>query len=283
MTIYLLGAGPITRFIRDNILAEGQEVLIVTSTQIDITQVSYFLNYLDFSAIQLTDNDKIIIGWRSMGGGLLGNERNALISRLTTNLRHASKIIYLSSGSVYGNSAEFFEEKMMVNPKTSYAIKKLEVETWLQEINSEKTIICRISNVFGAKDLPDLITQISADLKNKRPISLFEPDRFTRDYISVDAILSALQFLLTDYGSQTPALEIFNLSSYDPVSTTTILKYFKDFLGYEIPYKTLPIPNSIPTSNCLNNEKILQITQMNFLDSGLSLQDYIQTQVATSV
>ena len=279
MTIYLLGSGPITRVIYNDLLSEGQDASIVSKSKTHSNECHNSLNYTDFTLIKLTCEDKVIIAWRSMGAGLVGTERDAVISALGTNLRNVNKIIYLSSGSIYGNSSEVFSEETIANPQTTYAREKLEIESWLHEVQSEETIVCRISNVVGASGLPNLLNTILSDFKNREPITLFEPNRFMRDYISVDMVSRFIRFFLHDYQSQDLVLDTFNISSNDPVSTSTILKCIRDILGYDIPYTTLAIPDGIPSSNRLNNEKVLEISKINFSEPRISLIDYIQTRV----
>ena len=277
MTVYLLGSGPITRVIYGDLLAEGQEALMVTKFEQDFSEVKSHLSYADFSLIKLTCEDKVIIAWRSKGAGLIGSERDVVISALKSNLRNVSKIIYLSSGSVYGNRSKVFSEEMAINPKTRYAREKLEIESWLQTVQSEETVICRISNVVGTSDLPNLINTILFKFKNSEPITLFEPNRFIRDYINVEMVSRFVRFFLRDDQSKRLVLDTFNISSNDPVSTSTILKCIRDVLGYDIPYTTLAIPDGIPSFNCLNNEKLLGVSKINYSEPRLSLIDYIQT------
>ena len=276
MTIYFLGSGPITLQIYADIVSEGHRATVVTNSSVNRNENLESLTYAEFCLRNISSEDKVVIAWRSLGGGAQSTEKEQIIENLNRNLKYASKVIYLSSGSVYGDAENTFTETMPVAPQTSYAKAKLKIENWLLEIGNPATIICRISNVFGLPDLPNLIDKIVNSLDLGEPMQLFDPERFTRDYISVRAVARSIIFLLLDYESQILDPEFINISSNCPITTTTVVKFVNKALGRKFTYDAIEIPPGIPVSNCLDNQKLLDILKAQFDCSPLEIEDYIQ-------
>jgi len=279
MTIYILGFGPITLQIYRDIVSDGYGATMVTNSAIRRSENLESLTYAEFCSLRLTNEDKVIIAWRSLGGSTQNTEKEHTIVDLNRNLKYAGKIIYLSSGSVYGDAENTFTEMMPAAPQTSYAKAKLEIETWLLEIGNPATIICRISNVFGLPDLPNLIEKIITGLGLDEPLRLFDPERFTRDYISVRAVAKSIIFLLLDDESQSPYPKFINISSNCPTTTTTLMKLVDKAIGYDFSYDVVEIPPGIPVRNCLDNQKLLDISKFQFFYSPLDIEDYIQVRL----
>lgn len=276
MTIYILGSGPITLQIYKDIISDGYGATMVTNSAIRINENLESLTYAEFCLLDLTNEDKVIIAWRSLGGSAQNTEKEHIIVALNRNLKYAGKVIYLSSGSVYGDAANTFTEMMPTAPQTSYAKAKLEIETWLLEIGNPATIICRISNVFGLPDLPNLIEKIITGFDLDEPLRLFDPERFTRDYISVRAVAKFIIFLLLDDESQSSYPAVINISSNCPTTTTTLVKLVNKAIGYEFSYDVTEIPSGIPVRNCLDNQKLLDISKSQSICSPLEIEGYIQ-------
>ena len=114
------------------------------------------------------------------------------------------RFIFASSAAVYGNNPEMPKtEDMLPEPKSPYAVTKLDGEYYLEffrEHHGLSTASLRFFNVFGpgqnpsgpyASAVPVFITNA---LKGE-PITIFGDGSQTRDFIFVSDIVSALSFL----------------------------------------------------------------------------------------
>lgn len=279
MTIFVLGFGPITVQIYNDIISDGFNAKMVTNFAQNRKVISDSLTYAEFSLLSITKEDKVIIAWRSLGANLQDSEKRKMITYLSKNLKYANKVLYLSSGSIYGNAPHSFTETMVADPQTNYARAKFEIETWLRDTGNPATFICRISNVFGSPDLPNLIDKMLTCLERNEPLLLFDPKHFTRDYISLEAVSKSVRHFVHEYESHKPYLEFVNLSSNFPVTTATIIKFINEAVGYEISYEVIEIPSGVPVRNCLNNQKLLDVSKFKSIGSLVPIEDYIQLRV----
>lgn len=116
----------------------------------------------------------------------------------------AKRFIFASSAAVYGNNPEMPKvESMLPEPRSPYAITKLDGEYYLDFFNSHhklSTASLRFFNVFGPRQNPTgpyasaVPVFIDKALKGE-PITIFGDGKQTRDFIYVEDIVSALTFL----------------------------------------------------------------------------------------
>jgi dTDP-D-glucose 4,6-dehydratase len=276
VTTYFLGSGPITRSIYKDIARAGRPALIVTNSSPKGQEKAKQITYELFSLVELTDQDEVVIAWRRIGGQLQGLAKKEALNMLLNTLPNANRVVFLSSGSVYGNGSTTFSEIMPTDPKSTYANEKLEIEKWLQGLGIKKTIICRISNVYGSSGFPNLLNQIFSNFQKGQKQILFEPDRFERDYISIESVSMYVQYLLYSSQPPKPSVELLNLSSNCAIATLTILNLIKNVIGFEIPYQIQLIPSEMPPRNCLDNRKLLELSKIDFPDPTSTLHAYIQ-------
>jgi UDP-glucose 4-epimerase len=114
------------------------------------------------------------------------------------------RVVFASSAAVYGDNPEVPKlEKMLPEPKSPYAITKLDGEYYMEfykQYHGLSTACLRFFNVFGpgqnpkgpyASAVPVFITRA---IENE-PITVFGDGTQTRDFIFVQDIVSALSFL----------------------------------------------------------------------------------------
>lgn len=118
--------------------------------------------------------------------------------------RNGSRVIFASSAAVYGDNPEVPKrESMLPEPKSPYAITKLDGEHYLNFFHAEHGLSCaglRFFNVFGPRQNPTgpyasaVPVFIHRALQNL-PITVYGDGSQTRDFIYVMDIVAALAFL----------------------------------------------------------------------------------------
>jgi ADP-L-glycero-D-manno-heptose 6-epimerase len=103
------------------------------------------------------------------------------------------KIVYASSGAVYGNVATPFREDGPVNPLNYYAESKLLLDESVKDL---PVVGLRFSNVFGPYEdhkgkMASMISQMYLDAIFRRPIKLFKWGDQARDWVSVNDVVRA--------------------------------------------------------------------------------------------
>ena len=153
--------------------------------------------------------------------------------------KNINKVIYASSSSVYSdeNNGEFFEHRSKIMPKSVYGKSKLHNEEYAQKNcmkNNVDMVGLRFFSVYGPWGRPDMAYYLFTEqLKNKKPITLYNNGQMYRDmtYIDdiIDGIVSSMEYVgnKEDLGSH----EIFNLGNNKPVSTIELLDQLKKNLN----------------------------------------------------
>jgi UDP-glucose 4-epimerase len=127
------------------------------------------------------------------------------------------KLILSSSAAIYGdNPVTPKVENMLPEPKSPYAITKLDAEFYCQMFTAEgrlPTVSLRYFNVFGPRQNPR--SQYAAAVPifidhgvNHEPITIFGDGEQTRDFIHVEDVVSANVFFAT----QSNATGVFNVA-----------------------------------------------------------------------
>jgi UDP-glucose 4-epimerase len=140
---------------------------------------------------------------RSIDEPLMSNESNAtgtlkvLIAAKDSGIK---KVVYASSSSVYGDTAELPKrESMCLAPKSPYAVTKAAGElycTAFQQVYGLHTVSLRYFNVFGPRQdpyshysavIPKFITAMLSD----RPPTVYGDGAQSRDFTFVDHVVDA--------------------------------------------------------------------------------------------
>jgi len=108
-------------------------------------------------------------------------------------------VIVASTSAVYGELGNrLLTEKSETNTQTPYAESKLSMEKFVQIFaNAFKMncIVLRIFNVYGqgaSDSLGGAISTFIKNIKNRKPITLFDNGLHTRDFVSVEDIVGAI-------------------------------------------------------------------------------------------
>jgi UDP-glucose 4-epimerase len=132
-------------------------------------------------------------------------------------LANARKLVFSSSAAIYGeNPVTPKIETMFPEPRSPYAISKLDAEYYCKMFSAERrlqAVSLRYFNVFGPRQNPR--SQYAAAVpifvdraKNDQPILIYGDGEQTRDFIFVKDVVAANVF----FGTQSPATGVFNVA-----------------------------------------------------------------------
>jgi len=172
-----------------------------------------------------------------------------------------SKVIFSSSCSIYGDTAQVFEGSED-NPQSTYAqTKKVSEDILLQTLLPQNIALInlRFFNVIGCDDFMDshdnsqecLVPVIANHLLTQTPFRIFGTEHPTkdgtciRDYIDVRDLARAHAVLAKVIGTR-KVQSIVNVSTGTPISVLQVLQEFEIVVGKEIPYSNLPADPADP-------------------------------------
>jgi len=99
----------------------------------------------------------------------------------------ASRVVYLSTGEVYGDAPVPWREDGPVQPRSAYARTKLDGEAALAD-----AVVLRIGVVYGPGQAPPMVLPSIVDaVRARRPIALTAGTQ-TRDFVFVDDVGDAI-------------------------------------------------------------------------------------------
>jgi UDP-glucose 4-epimerase len=154
------------------------------------------------------------------------------------------RFVFASSAAVYGNNPEMPKlETMLPEPRSPYAVTKLDGEYYLDFFNDQhglSTASLRFFNVFGPRQNPSgpyasAVPVFICKALKEEPITIFGDGKQTRDFIYVEDIVSALSFLAVQdvagvfnagYGKTTRIDELANMIKEKTASASALV--YKD-------------------------------------------------------
>ena len=146
---------------------------------IDLTKKSELFNSLvEQSDIVIHLASSVGVKDVSNGSGPFWNSHNINKNVLDACLEFNKKIIFMSSSEVYGSGYNISEENnfnILNNPRSSYAIEKLSMETMIQFSGLDYLII-RPFNITGKGQLPDygmVLPRFIEAAKNNKDIEVY--------------------------------------------------------------------------------------------------------------
>lgn len=109
-----------------------------------------------------------------------------------------SKIVYVSSASVYGTANEAVTENFAVNPKTDYAVSKLEGEK--AALNAENAVVIRLSSLYGKhmKEVTIIPNYVNQALQNKK-IEVWGKGERMQNYLAVDDACDCIKAVIENF------------------------------------------------------------------------------------
>lgn len=183
------------------------------------------------------------------------------------------KFVFISSaGAVYGNSSSINTEECQPMPLTQYGIEKVSAERMLcQEILAEKLLICRISNPYGFKTLPDsgigFIDRAMHGIRQNHQVDVFGSGIVERDFIHLLNLNQSIYSLI-----QENTKGIFNIASGNSYKIIDVAKYMQSKFNCAIRYIQIDDSPIIKCSlSILKLEKIYKnvpINLFNWLDDA---------------
>jgi len=147
------------------------------------------------------------------------------------------KIVYLSSGEVYGNSPIPFTIIDPPNPISEYGITKLIIESFLKEFSKEYSILVqihRLANVYGQSNLAsqkNLIAKLlQAGRKTSTRVKMTVNTESRKQYGSVSDYAREICLHAVFSGLRNPRFEIHNIAPDFSYSVGEIINYVSRIL-----------------------------------------------------
>jgi len=273
--IYILGAGSVSLRIAQRIQDGSEKVKIVTQYSLYKSSEKHFMPYEEFRE-QASDKDSLIICWRLPYFNEDAHIASSTLAFLESGKRNFSRVIYLSSGSVYGNGSDIFSELSPPDPKNDYAKNKFSLEQWCVETFKSDLAILRISNVFGDSKVDDFINRVIKAWKFEQTLTLYDINHFSRDYISIDEVSEIVFNLGSSTLTRWRGLQYYNVSSNSSVTNGEIISMLKKLSPKKNVINSIDVPEGIPLKYQLNNKKILKLFPSMLIDSRNALERYFQ-------
>lgn len=166
-------------------------------------------------------------------------------TELVSKIRNStvSKVVYLSSASVYGFSDKPFDEESTIRPTNHYGITKKRAENEIGLLQDEKEVnIVRSANVFGysrSMRFDSVINRFMFDANFKKKINVFGDGRQYRAFVTISYLTHLLNNLIFD--DSFPPL--VNAVEYNFSINEIIFEYLKKvYPGTEVLYVNQELP-----------------------------------------
>jgi len=193
-----------------------------------------------------------------------------------------SQVILFSSGSVYGESADFCSEDSRLEPVNAYGNHKLLEEVKVVDIFQGKAqiLVLRISNVYGDPTFDDIINRCIKSVKEVIPLVVYSGGTLTRDFIYIEDLTKILGQLIQSELSS--GLEYLNVSSGIGISIAEVVTQIGDILSADIKQSDVSRPTGVVKNSILDNLKLKEKVsfKLHTLEEGLT--KYIFSQFAES-
>lgn len=162
--------------------------------------------------------------------------------------RGATRLVFASSSSVYGNAtpSPFREDASAVHPISPYAASKRSAELLLESLAPHagmRVAALRFFTVIGPRQRPDLALQVFARLLVAgESVTLFGDGSQARDYTYVGDIVSGTLAAVEWTGTAVPGVRYYNLGGSNPVPVLTLLTILARALGVTPVVTWAPLP-----------------------------------------
>jgi UDP-glucuronate 4-epimerase len=178
------------------------------------------------------------------------------------------RIVYASSSSVYGNSADvpFVETHVTDNPVSFYAATKKANELFSESyvnVHQISAIGLRFFTVYGPFGRPDMAYySFVKDIQAERPIKLFNYGNLSRDFTFIDDIVASIIELSLNFDKVTNEVkhQIFNIGNSNPVSLTHFLNIIEDLLNKKAVVENVQMQLGDVYNTFANVEKLKEYT-----------------------
>ena len=269
MKIGVLGLGhiglPIARFLH----AIDHKVFTWSKTSSD-----YPWNHstsLETIASQQLDYLLVASGSARPGFGDYQSEIKSTIDLIPTSLRYEkTKILYLSSGAVYGECPTPKSEKDQIAPNTSYGKSKAVVESEFDKIFMDRFSALRIGNVIDWEN-PYGILGVAKIAKQTGTLDLFGNSEDCRDYLDIKELCLMISGILELSSNE----KIINLGSGVSIS----LDEFSEIISRVLPNLRIrwnPPRSSDISKTQLDVSKVRDLTNVAPKDPRAIFVEYLQ-------
>ena len=176
-----------------------------------------------------------------------------------------SKIIVISSASVYQNSDKPVNETSIVEPLSPYGQSKLDMEKITMQSKIDYTIL-RLFNVYGDGHTSGVITNFKKNILENKPLIIFGDGKAIRDFIHIDDVVDAIILSMKSTSG------IYNIASGNGTSITDLAKLLIELFGKnsEIIYKSARVGEIIySVANIAKSQNKLGFNPKIVLNDGL--------------
>jgi UDP-glucose 4-epimerase len=193
--------------------------------------------------------------------------------------RSVRKVIFPSSGSVYGNVPPPQSEDSTPRPINLYGIAKMTCEKIAEYYsNNVKYVGLRIFAGYGPgeehkRDYASPVTLFLNAVMNDRPPIVFGDGSQSRDFVYIDDIVNA--FLKAAESSFSGG--IINVGSGRSYTFNEVISMINNFLGKNISPKYIEKPKSYLERTCADIRRMKEILGITPLDLSEGLKRYLET------
>jgi nucleoside-diphosphate-sugar epimerase len=198
-------------------IVTNQTVLIRRGVRV-VTKSIFDKSYLD--------NSVLIIGYKNL-------DQIYDLHLRPDDFEKCKMIVLLSSVSVFGDSREPASDLVASAPLNKYGIEKNNLENYFKE-NSKETAVffLRISNVYGYKGSPGIVSYILKQFALKEPIMINGEPNWVRNFVSADFLQLTLEKLIVNYDKFTEKHCYLNISSDWNLQISDLIESVKIILDW---------------------------------------------------
>jgi nucleoside-diphosphate-sugar epimerase len=183
-----------------------------------------------------------------------------------------TKIIYISSGAVYGNSKFKKSEIDTPLPNTVYGKSKLIAEKELFSRFEGNLVSLRVGNVVDGNNPYGIFALLATALADRK-LELFGNPIDCRDYVGISDVLLGLECLIT----LNDLPQVLNMGSGDSLDLRKISELLQNATGGDISISWKPRRAGDLAQNRLDVSKFTQLLGANPVTSEKLIQDFMRT------
>lgn len=177
-----------------------------------------------------------------------------------------SRVIYISSVSVYGDNTGIITERTVLHPKSNYADTKLQAEKIVT--NETNSIIIRLSSLYGeGMNLNTIIPIYCKQAYQKKRINVWGDGQRRQNYIHIRDVIKLIKVIIeTDVRINFPILSVYSKE----YSNLELAQIISNLVPSEIFFEGLDNSNSTIYNNSLTTNS-LDWKPIIDLETGLKL------------
>lgn len=155
-----------------------------------------FVQEMPKVVVHLAAHHPLKLGERNPVGSAMVNVIGTL-NLLLLARKYECKLIYASSGAVYGNigGADPVKEEGVFYPESFYGVSKLAAEQYVMHFAKKRdldAVVVRFSSVYGPNRKEGPINQMLQSAMVRKKVTIFGDGKTTRDYTYIDDVVDGL-------------------------------------------------------------------------------------------